>query len=231
MKPSRIATSTTELLIHQFQVSLHLYLNNPYGLLSATIPNYDIYTPDKVPSTSPSPNGEGTSPNKYQTPLPGIQETPEVNEKDKEKDRRQRVVNVGSRVRFDCDYKDKDKDSSTVTGKHGTSLKAILTKVATSEHEASTSQRSKSTSRRSCDTNNSGESSPRLGFTWSVNVDKDKRQRKLMLPRPPPESLLLKLGGYRNIEPVGIVKIKRQNYLYAHASSYHVQKLPLNDKG
>jgi hypothetical protein len=187
--------------VHFFQIAVHLYLNNPYGLISATIPQYTInevnldgkksesVSPDKkdevqyVSPTVMEPVGtfkdtnDGANFNKRRKPLPDIHDSK----------RSSPLSDTGS-VFY-------DKTPRKNYPPNGKSPELV----------------------QSC---------PQLGFTWSINLD--KRERAFVPRQPPSKNLLEKLCGPKSVEPVGIIKLKRK---MISPNNYLIHRIRLEEKG
>lgn len=66
---------------------------------------------------------------------------------------------------------------------------------------------------------------PALGFSWSLNTD--RRPKVKPLKKPTPDTILEKLGRMKVLEPVGVMKLKREEI---NPSLYNIHRLTLEDR-
>ena len=185
-----------------FQIAVHLYLNNPYGLISATVPQYTVSQVDledkKTEAESPDRKVDDA---KYVSPT--VLE-PAVTFKD-------------------------NKDGTTFT-KRWKPLPEIQDSKRNSPTSESPSVFYDKTPRKNNPSNGKhaepANSCPQLGFTWSINLD--KRDRTVVRRQLPSKNLLEKLCGQKTVEPVGIIKLKRQTI---SPNNCLIHRIQLEEKG
>lgn len=194
------------------QIAVHLYLNNPYGLISATIPNYTVNKVDLEDGGLPSRKTESVPPSfrknekTYDTdsaisePLPKCKTLKPLHED----------MIFQNKGKFSSETKNTSRNSPS-GDKNGSPPLVHYDKDSRQNHPSKPGSQNGSTL---------------LGITWSMNVDK---REKVVIPRqPPPMKLLEKLGRLKSVEPVGVIKLKKgtvapQNYL--------IHRIQLAEKG
>ncbi|KAH3813406.1 uncharacterized protein LOC127836157 [Dreissena polymorpha] len=217
------------------KVALHLYLNNPHGLLAATIPNYvlvngnaglasvqAIVRSNPIPEEASGVDSESVvsvvrkaNVVKFGEALPPI---PDFNERSNQKTLSKEKLPSNS-----------SKGAEINSFELNTPLPEVKRAVGMvpklPPYKQSQSGRSSGATGEISPRGGDGQTVPSLGFSWSLNLD--KRSQPEVRQKPPPPSLLEKLGRLKVGEPIGIVKLKRNKN---HPAIYQVSKMSLQDK-
>ncbi|WAR28164.1 hypothetical protein MAR_013868 [Mya arenaria] len=229
------------------KVALHLYLNNPTGLLSALVPNYTVNQTKPMGTDSihnrpmvphPSPGNQVTNTSGADV---GSHERRKI-EKVKENEAQCQCLKKSFKQKFDEDMtammsaNDQNKKYSSgnwlkhdasgsnnthIPAEFGTATKSSASEVGYSSHSPVFYNKSPRAPGGPCNSH----SVPALGFTWSLNTERPGHtspQRK-----PPPNALLEKLGRLKLDDPIGVVKLKRRK---VHPAFYNINKMRLKYK-
>ncbi|KAL4220248.1 hypothetical protein ACF0H5_020656 [Mactra antiquata] len=184
------------------KIAVHLYLNNPYGLISATIPNYSINKVNLDDNTSPNAESD-------------YQDTANISKV-------ARANNAESDIPEACGTRKPEvNDGLNKKWKPLPDIKPGMRTTTSGEYYTPTATVYFA---KSPGNNQRQGGDPNLGFTWSINLNK---KDKIVSPRqPPPPSLLEKLGRLKKPDKIGKPNHKQEK---SFPSRYLIKKLDVED--
>ena len=229
---------------------MHLYLNNPYGLISAAIPNYtvnqvDVHTQPKTQTPASRMASRDASNKKTNvvnlndkmTPMAEQPKTPGslMNSHDTSS-KKPNVVNFSDRITAMSEPPNPQKQLGVKKTEITRMKKAMTLDSRVSPAPVNESRYqffsptpmnfSRSQIPKAMTPDEEVEHDvPGLGFSWSLNTD--RRPKVKAVKKPTPGSILEKLGPLKAIDPVGVVKFKKEELT---PSLYNIHRLSLVDK-
>lgn len=188
-------------------------MNNPHGLLSATVPNYSVNKVDLEEQMNKGMELEPPSIRKCQK-FGSIESAISEQKVLRFKIRKRSTDEVG-RAKIKCCSR-----SSPSCDKYTPPPLVFYDKPNKDHHHDDHHDKYKTTPGTTY-------GSPVLGFTWSLNID--KREKVVLLKQPPPANLLEKLLGRLSSEiPAGVERLTDEK---VHPLNYLIQKIQLEQKG